>query len=91
MQANIQMHGRLFTCRENAGMAGWAFICKHYQLVFMYSRTGETFADFIAEDKPKLPRDGVECICPHCKTKGTYRRYELRLWNLFPWRCTDGR
>jgi len=38
---------------------------------------GETLTDFIAEEKPKLPTDGVECICPHCKTRDTYRRYEL--------------
>jgi hypothetical protein len=38
---------------------------------------GETLADFIAEEKPKLPPDGVECVCPHCKIRGTYRRYEL--------------
>jgi hypothetical protein len=58
-------------------MATWAFICKHCQEVFTYSKIGETLADFIAEAKPTLPPQGVECICPHCKIKGTYRRYEL--------------
>jgi hypothetical protein len=38
---------------------------------------GETLADFIAEQKPELPPEGVECICPHCKVKGTYHRHEL--------------
>ena len=52
-------------------MACWAFTCKHCQWVFTCSKIGETLADFIAEEKPKLPPEGVECICPHCKTKGT--------------------
>jgi hypothetical protein len=58
-------------------MACWAFTCKHCQWVFTYSKIGETLADFIAEEKPKLAMEGVECICPHCKIKGTYYRYEL--------------
>jgi hypothetical protein len=48
-------------------MACWAFTCKHCQWVFTYSKIGETLADFIAEEKPKLAPEGVECICPHCK------------------------
>jgi hypothetical protein len=40
-------------------------------------RSGETLADFIAEAKPTLPPEGVECICSHRKIKGTYRRCEL--------------
>jgi hypothetical protein len=66
-----------FTGRHNLAMACWAFTCKHCQWVFTYSKIGETLADFIAEEKPKLPPDGVECVCPHCKIRGTYRRYEL--------------
>jgi len=62
---------------HNSGMAIWAFTCKHCQRVFTYSEIGETLADFIAEEKPKLPPEGLECICPHCKVKSTYRRYEL--------------
>jgi rubredoxin len=58
-------------------MATWAFICKHCQWVFTYSKIGESLTDFIAAEKPKLPPDGVECICPHCKIVGTYRRHEL--------------
>jgi len=67
----------LLTDGHNPGMASWAFTCKHCQWVFTYSKIGETLADFIAEEKPKLPPEGVECICPHCKIKGTYHRYEL--------------
>ena len=62
---------------QQSNVACWAFICKHCQWVFAYSKIGETLADFIAEQKPKLPPEGVECICPHCKTRDTYRRYEL--------------
>jgi hypothetical protein len=62
---------------HNLAMACWAFTCKHCQWVFTYSKIGETLADFIAEEKPKLALEGVECICPHCKIKGTYYRYEL--------------
>jgi hypothetical protein len=58
-------------------MACWAFTCKHCQWIFVYSKIGETLAESIAEEKPKLPSEGVECICPHCKIKGTYHRYEL--------------
>jgi hypothetical protein len=38
---------------------------------------GETLTDYIAETKPNLPLEGTECICPRCKVKGTYHRYEL--------------
>ena len=37
-------------------MVCWAFTCKHCQWVFTYSKIGETLADFIAEEKPKLSR-----------------------------------
>ena len=63
--------------RHNLAMASWAFTCNHCQWVFPYSRIGETPADSIAEQRPKLPAAGVECVCPHCKVKGTYHRYEL--------------
>ena len=65
------------TGRHNLAMASWAFTCNHCQWVFPYSTIGDTPADSNAEQKPKLPAAGVECICPHCKVKGTYRRYEL--------------
>jgi hypothetical protein len=42
-----------------------------------WPKIGETLVDFFAEEKPKLPREGVECMCPHCKIKGTYHRYEV--------------
>ena len=66
-----------FTGRHNPTMACWAFTCKQCQWVFAYSKIGETLTDFIAAEKPKLAAEGAECICPHCKTKGTYHRYEL--------------
>ncbi len=66
-----------FAGRDNLAMASWAFTCKYCQWVFTYSKIGETLADSIAEEKLKLPPEGVECICPHCKVKGKYHRYEL--------------
>jgi hypothetical protein len=62
---------------RQSGMANWAFTCNHCQWVFTYSNIGETLVDFFAEEKPKLPREGVECMCPHRKIKGTYHRYEF--------------
>jgi hypothetical protein len=58
-------------------MASWAFTCNHCQRVFTYYPMGETLTDYIAETKPNLPLEGTECICPRCKVKGTYHRYEL--------------
>ena len=58
-------------------MASWAFTCKHCQRVFTYAKIGETLADYIAETKPNLPPGGAECVCPHCKVKSTYHRFEL--------------
>ncbi len=63
--------------RHNLAVASWAFTCNHCQWVFPYSMIKGTPEDSIAEQKPKLPAAGLECICPHCKVKGTYRRYEL--------------
>jgi rubredoxin len=47
-------------------MASRALTCKRCQWIFTFS-----------DPKPTFPPNGVELVCPHCKAKFTYRRYEL--------------
>jgi hypothetical protein len=57
-------------------MATWAFICRHCQWVFTYSKIGETLADFIAEvmDEEPMPR----------RTKHAIRKWYGEIYRIPP-------
>jgi hypothetical protein len=59
-------------------MARWALQCKNCEQLFTHSKIGNTLADYFLPEKPKLPPEGLDIECPHCKAKATYRPSELR-------------
>ena len=59
-------------------MAKWALKCKNCEQLFTQSEIGNTLADYFIPKKPKLPPEGLEIECPHCKSKAAYRPNELR-------------
>jgi phage FluMu protein Com len=59
-------------------MAKWVLRCKDCDRFFTHSEIGNTLADYFLPETPKLPPDGLEMECPHCKVKAAYLPSELR-------------
>lgn len=59
-------------------MAKWVLRCKNCDQLFPLCEISNTLANYFIAEKPKFPRSGMECECPRCKFKLTYKQNELR-------------
>jgi hypothetical protein len=60
-------------------MATWVLDCKNCNGVFPYSLVPDALA--CLPSRPAFPAQGEKRKCPHCKTKSTYRLFDLRFQN----------
>jgi rRNA maturation endonuclease Nob1 len=60
-------------------MSNWVLECSNCQTVFTHSMIDETkMLSYFLPLKPAFPPSGSQLECPHCGSKATYQRTDLR-------------